>query len=152
MSASAQPSTLEQALAELAAVRERADRYREQVHLLRAELEILRSAEFQASTTRMLAEEALDDTRGRLELALAAYNAGLTAVRRAGNRMPRYKETQNYVKTVLQLHAVLKRPSMRPGARQRSPLRPPQHERAGESCCLDVQAPPSPLTNKTETH
>lgn len=89
---------------------------------------------------------------GRLELALAAYNAGLTAVRRAGNRMPRYKETQNYVKTVLQLHAVLKRPSMRPGAHQRSPLRPPQHERAGESCCLDVQAPPSPLTNKTETH
>jgi len=50
----------------------------------------------------------------RLELALAAYNAGLTAVRRAGNRVPRYKETQNYVKTVLQLYAVLKRPSMRP--------------------------------------
>lgn len=50
---------------------------------------------------------------GRLELALAAYNAGLTAVRRAGNRVPRFKETQNFVKTVLQLYALLKRPSMR---------------------------------------
>jgi len=53
----------------------------------------------------------------RLELALAAYNAGLSAVRRAGNRVPPYKETQNYVKTVLQLYAVLKRPSMRPHPR-----------------------------------
>lgn len=53
----------------------------------------------------------------RLELALAAYNAGLSAVRRAGNRVPPYPETQNYVKTVLQLYAVLKRPSMRPHPR-----------------------------------
>jgi soluble lytic murein transglycosylase-like protein len=50
---------------------------------------------------------------GRLELALAAYNAGLKAVRRAGNRVPRFKETQNFVKTVLQLYALLKPPSMR---------------------------------------
>jgi soluble lytic murein transglycosylase-like protein len=55
---------------------------------------------------------------GRLELSLAAYNAGSKAVRRAGNKVPRYKETQNFVKTVLQLYAVLKRPSMRPDARQ----------------------------------
>ncbi|MBX9872146.1 MAG: lytic transglycosylase domain-containing protein [Burkholderiaceae bacterium] len=42
------------------------------------------------------------------ELALAAYNAGLGAVRRAGNEIPPYRETQNYVRTVLALYAVLK--------------------------------------------
>jgi Transglycosylase SLT domain len=45
---------------------------------------------------------------GDLELALAAYNAGEGAVQRAGNRIPNYRETQNYVKTVLQLYAYLK--------------------------------------------
>jgi soluble lytic murein transglycosylase-like protein len=49
---------------------------------------------------------------GRLELALAAYNAGEGAVQRAGNRIPNYRETQNYVKTVLQLYGMLKPPSM----------------------------------------
>ncbi len=44
---------------------------------------------------------------GRLDLALAAYNAGEGAVQRAGNRVPNYPETQNYVKTVLQLYAHL---------------------------------------------
>ena len=48
---------------------------------------------------------------GRLDLALAAYNAGEGAVMRAGNRIPNYKETQNYVKTVMQLYAMLKPPS-----------------------------------------
>jgi len=45
---------------------------------------------------------------GQLELALAAYNAGEGAVQRAGNRVPNYPETQNYVKTVMQLYAMLK--------------------------------------------
>jgi soluble lytic murein transglycosylase-like protein len=45
---------------------------------------------------------------GQLELALAAYNAGEGAVQRAGNKIPNYKETQNYVRTVLQLYAYLK--------------------------------------------
>jgi hypothetical protein len=45
---------------------------------------------------------------GELELALAAYNAGEGAVQRAGNRIPNYRETQDYVKTVLQLYAYLK--------------------------------------------
>lgn len=49
---------------------------------------------------------------GRTDLALAAYNAGEGAVQRAGNRIPNYRETQNYVKTVLQLHALLKPPSL----------------------------------------
>lgn len=47
---------------------------------------------------------------GQLELALAAYNAGEGAVQKAGNRIPRFKETQNYVKTVMQLYASLKPP------------------------------------------
>ena len=41
---------------------------------------------------------------GRLELALAAYNAGEGAVQRASNKIPNYPETQNYVKTVMQLY------------------------------------------------
>lgn len=45
---------------------------------------------------------------GSLELALAAYNAGEGAVQRAGNRIPNYRETQNYVQTVMQLYAHLK--------------------------------------------
>lgn len=45
---------------------------------------------------------------GRIELALAAYNAGEGAVQRAGNKIPNYRETQNYVATVLQLYAYLK--------------------------------------------
>lgn len=44
---------------------------------------------------------------GRLDLALAAYNAGEGAVQRAGNRIPNYPETRNYVKTVLQLYSGL---------------------------------------------
>lgn len=54
---------------------------------------------------------------GRLELALAAYNAGEGAVARAGNKVPNYRETQNYVKTVMQLYTMLKPPSMLPGGR-----------------------------------
>lgn len=47
---------------------------------------------------------------GQLDLALAAYNAGEGAVQRAGNRIPPYRETQNYVRTVMQLYAILKPP------------------------------------------
>jgi soluble lytic murein transglycosylase-like protein len=53
--------------------------------------------------TRYL-RDLLDLFPGQLELALAAYNAGEGAVQRAGNRIPNYRETQNYVKTVLQLY------------------------------------------------
>lgn len=46
----------------------------------------------------------MDLYNGRLELALAAYNAGEGAVLRAGQKIPPFKETQNYVKTVLALY------------------------------------------------
>ena len=47
---------------------------------------------------------------GRLDLALASYNAGEGAVQRAGNKIPNYPETQNYVKTVTQMYMALKPP------------------------------------------
>ncbi|MFC5519333.1 lytic transglycosylase domain-containing protein [Polaromonas jejuensis] len=50
---------------------------------------------------------------GQLELAIAAYNAGEGAVQRAGNRIPNFPETRNYVKTVMQLYNHLKPPDMR---------------------------------------
>jgi len=47
---------------------------------------------------------------GNLELALASYNAGEGAVQRAGNKVPNYKETQNYVRAILQTYKALKPP------------------------------------------
>ena len=41
---------------------------------------------------------------GRTDLVVAAYNAGEGAVQRYGNKIPPYKETQNYVKTVMKLY------------------------------------------------
>lgn len=49
---------------------------------------------------------------GKLDLALAAYNAGEGAVKRAGNKIPDYKETQDYVKTVTNIYAWLKPPAL----------------------------------------
>jgi len=45
---------------------------------------------------------------GKLDLAVASYNAGEGAIQKAGNQIPNYKETQAYVKTVLQLYSALK--------------------------------------------
>ena len=47
---------------------------------------------------------------GQLELAIASYNAGEGAVQKYGNKIPPYKETQNYVKTVVQTYLALKPP------------------------------------------
>lgn len=59
---------------------------------------------------------------GQLDLAVASYNAGEGAVQRAGNRIPNYKETQAYVKTVLALYNGLKPPDAVVELRRR-PLR-----------------------------
>lgn len=42
---------------------------------------------------------------GQVELVLAAYNAGEGAVKRHGNRIPPYRETQDYVRKILRLYA-----------------------------------------------
>jgi hypothetical protein len=52
----------------------------------------------------------LDLFPGRLDLALAAYNAGEGAVRGAGHQIPPYRETRNYVGTVLGLYEHLRPP------------------------------------------
>jgi soluble lytic murein transglycosylase-like protein len=44
----------------------------------------------------------------RLDLALAAYNAGENAVRRHGMRIPPYRETRDYVPAVLAKYLELK--------------------------------------------
>jgi hypothetical protein len=48
---------------------------------------------------------------GRMDLVLAAYNAGQGAVNRAGHQIPNYQETQNYVRKVLALYKILQTPS-----------------------------------------
>jgi soluble lytic murein transglycosylase-like protein len=57
---------------------------------------------------------------GQLELAVAAYNAGEGAVQRAGNKIPNFPETQNYVKSVMQLYALLKPPALLAANRRES--------------------------------
>ena len=57
-----------------------------------------------------LLHDLLQRHHGQLDLALAAYNAGIGSVQRAGNRIPDNPETRNFVKTVLQLHALLQPP------------------------------------------
>ena len=51
---------------------------------------------------------------GRVDLVLAAYNAGPGAVMRAGLRIPDYPETQNYVRTVTELLAYLRPAALAP--------------------------------------
>lgn len=54
----------------------------------------------------------LDMFPGRLDLALASYNAGEGAVIKADNAIPNYKETQDYVAMVTELYSVLKPPPL----------------------------------------
>ncbi|HIP07693.1 MAG TPA: lytic transglycosylase domain-containing protein [Mariprofundaceae bacterium] len=52
----------------------------------------------------------LDKFRNNTSLALAAYNAGETAVRKAGNNIPNYPETIRYVEKVLAKFNALNQP------------------------------------------
>lgn len=62
----------------------------------------------------------------RLDLALAAYNAGENAVKRFGQAIPPYQETQNYVRTVLALYEQLSPGAMaQPYGRVQAPGRTP---------------------------
>jgi soluble lytic murein transglycosylase-like protein len=51
----------------------------------------------------------LDFFEEDVELAIAAYNAGETAVVQAGNKIPRFAETQRYVPKVLSIYKKAKR-------------------------------------------
>jgi soluble lytic murein transglycosylase-like protein len=48
--------------------------------------------------------ELLDMFKNNLRLALAAYNAGENAVKKYGNRIPPYPETQDYVRKVIDFY------------------------------------------------
>lgn len=50
----------------------------------------------------------LDMFRNRADLALAGYNAGEGRVQRAGNRVPRIEETQNYVSLITAIQNAIK--------------------------------------------
>ncbi len=83
--------------------------------------------------------ELLNMFDGNLELALASYNAGEGAVQRAGNRIPNFPETQNYVRTVLQLYGALKPPQ---------PVRDARREAAAPQTVnrLRMEIVPTPAT------
>jgi hypothetical protein len=70
---------------------------------------------------RMLAD--LMRRFGRIDAALAAWNAGEGAVRRAGNRVPDIDETQAHVQLVLELYWALLQQSQ-PARAQRLTLHP----------------------------
>ena len=57
-----------------------------------------------------------------LTLALAAYNAGEEAVRQAGNRIPPFAETRDYVALVRQFQALYQPPQVAPAALPRPRL------------------------------
>ena len=66
-----------QLLAALQAEQQRAAKLEHRLLQLESELEVMRGAALDASTSRLLTEEALDDTRSRLALAMEAAQLGL---------------------------------------------------------------------------
>lgn len=77
MSEPATALALQQAIAELARERQRTTALQQRLLSLSEELEVVKGAAFNASNSRLLAEEELDDTRDRLQLALDAAQLAL---------------------------------------------------------------------------
>jgi soluble lytic murein transglycosylase-like protein len=67
-------------------------------------LENLRSAEVNLSVGTRYLSDLLTMFGGRLDLALAAYNAGERTVLARGMRVPPYRETRRYVATVSKIY------------------------------------------------
>ena len=68
----------------------------------------------------------LDRFGGDKRLALAAYNAGETAVLAANRAIPPYRETRNYVRKVLKIFGEGRAPYAVPGRRPRASVGTPQ--------------------------
>jgi len=79
---------------------------------------------------------------GRLDLVLAAYNAGENAVKRFGQAIPPYPETQNYVRTVLALYAQLQ-----PGGTHGSPHATPAGRSGAATGRVRMELPASPAAD-----
>lgn len=60
----------------------------------------------------------LNSYKGNVALALAGYNAGAGAVKKYGNRVPPYRETRNYVRSIGSQYARL-RPGALPARKRR---------------------------------
>lgn len=86
---------------------------------------------------------------GQIELALAAYNAGEGAVQRAGNKIPNYPETRNYVKNVMQLYGHLKPPASAGAPSAASPLGRVRIELSGGSSGRGNMVSPVPQSALT---
>lgn len=80
----------------------------------------------------------LDMFPGRLDLALASYNAGEGAVIKAGNAIPNYKETQDYVAMVTELYGVLKPPPLPQVSLASTPAK--RHYAAGVALSAPLEA------------
>ena len=90
---------------------------------------------------------------GRLDLALASYNAGEGAVQKAGNQIPNYKETQNYVKTVMGLYTGLKPPAAQAAqTAQRYPTRIRMEMLGGAARRGNMLALTAPVTSEGAGH
>ena len=91
-----------------------AERYGVRADTSASQRERLMQPETNVRTGALFLRDLLLMFPGRIDLVLAAYNAGPGAVMRAGLRIPDYPETQNYVRTVTELLAYLRPPAPAP--------------------------------------